>query len=79
MDDKKDFLIPVGWEVYSTIRVTANSLEEALEYAKEHIDDIPLGEGEYIDGTYMIDDADLELAQNFAHIGGVDIEVGQFD
>ena len=72
-----EYIIPVSWEVYSTIKVKgAKNLEEAFEYAQEHIEDIPLGEGEYIDGSYQINiDNDDEAinAQEYADIGGVSI------
>lgn len=38
-DDGK-FIIPVSWQVYSTIRVEAENLQEALIRAQEHIDSI---------------------------------------
>ena len=61
------YLIPVSWEVYSTIRIKANNLQDALEKAEAHIDDIPLGtDTEYIDGSYKLDlDNNLITAQNF--------------
>lgn len=53
----KKFQIPVNWEVWDKIEVTANSLEEAIQYVKDNIDTIPLGtDPEYIDGSYKIDD-----------------------
>jgi hypothetical protein len=55
-NEKKRFVIPVSWEVYSTITVEANSLEEAIAYCEEHSDEIPLGsDTHYIDGSYRID------------------------
>lgn len=56
-EGKKNFVIPVSWEVYSTITVSANSLEEALEWAEKHSDEIPItmDECEYIDASYKID------------------------
>ena len=50
------YKIPVTWEVYDTIEVQGNSLEEALQWAEEYQDEIPLGdEPEYLDGSYQID------------------------
>lgn len=55
-NEKKRFVIPVSWEVYSTITVEANSLEEAIAYCKENSDEIPLSsDTQYIDGSYRID------------------------
>ena len=52
----KRFYIPVTWEVWDKIEVEAETIEEAVEYVLENIDDIPLGtEPEYIDGSYRLD------------------------
>lgn len=61
------YLIPVSWEVYSTIRIKANNLQDALEKAEAHIEEIPCGTNtEYIDGSYKLDkDGDLIMAQEF--------------
>ena len=57
----KEYKTPVTWSVYDCLSVQANSLEEALKYCKENIDDIPLGdEPEYIDGSYEIE-KDMEV------------------
>ena len=41
----------------SSIEVPDNmSLEEAIEYAKNHIDDIPLGELEYVKESDTLDE-----------------------
>ena len=53
----KKFSIPVTWQVWDKVKVEAETIEEAIEYVKNNIDEIPLGtEPEYIDGTYKIDD-----------------------
>lgn len=55
-EGKKSFKIPVSWEVCDEIEVQADSLEEALEWAQEHSDEIPLGiYPEYVDGSYRVD------------------------
>ena len=73
---KRDFIIPVSWEVYSTITVSANSLEEAIEFAKEHADDIPLcTDNEYVDGTYLIDEIRALNGEDLREIGEVYIDV----
>ena len=61
------YLIPVTWEVYSTIRVKADNLQDAVDKATEHIDEIPLGTlTEYIDGSYELDlEAALIAAQSY--------------
>ena len=53
----KKFSIPVTWQVWDKVEVEAETIEEAIKYVKNNIDEIPLGtEPEYIDGTYKIDD-----------------------
>lgn len=55
-DAKQEFIISVSWRVLSKIKIQANSLEEALSWAKENIDEIPLdNEWDYEDGSYQID------------------------
>ena len=50
------YKIPVTWEVYDTIEVQGNSLEEALQWAEVHKDEIPIGdEPNYLDDSYQID------------------------
>ena len=81
----KKFSIPVVWEVWDKIEVKANSIEEAVQYVKEHIDELPLGEEpEYIDGTYRIEDGEKGeatvdeavryLKRNWNLSGGIDGE-----
>ena len=73
------YIIPVKWEVYSTIRVYgAKNLEEAIEYARENSDDIPLGDSEYIEGSYNINiknDDEAIIAQDYQEISGVRVDV----
>ena len=54
-----EYIIPVSWEVYSTVVITGvNNLEEALKVAEDYLDEIPLADNaEYVDGSYTIDDA----------------------
>lgn len=79
VSDNGEYIIPVSWEVYSTIKVKgAKNLEEAIEYVKENIDTIPLGNGEYIDASYKIEvDNDDEAidAQDYFDIGDVVVNV----
>ncbi len=43
------------------VKVQANSLEEALEWLDENLDEVPLGdEPEYVDGSYEVDEGDAE-------------------
>ena len=40
MNEKKVWIIPVEWSVYSTIQVEADTLEEAIAKFNKQIDDI---------------------------------------
>lgn len=68
------YIIPVTWEVYSTIRVKANNLEEAYKKAKENIEAITLPtESQYVDGSFRLEvetDDELIAAQNYQELSG---------
>ena len=50
----KYYEIPCTWEVYGTIEIEADSLEEAIELAER--DDSPMpDESDYVDGSFQID------------------------
>lgn len=72
-----EYIVPVSWQVYSTVRVTgAKNLAEAVAYVKEH--NVPLGIGEYIDASYQVNvetDEEGIMAQNYVHIGDVEVSV----
>lgn len=70
---QKSFIIPVEWSMYSTIRVEADTLEHAVAKAKACIDDIPITDGEYIDGSYTIKDdmEELEIAQDYQDVSDI--------
>lgn len=71
------FIIPVSWEVYSTVTVEAASLEDAKRKFDEQIDDIPLCvETEYVEGSYRCTAEtldELKMAQEFREIGSIEI------
>lgn len=69
----KSFIVPVSWEVYSTVEVEADSYEEAVKIAKDNIDDIPLGDSEYVDESYKVDDS-FDKDPKFKHISSVSID-----
>ena len=53
---KKSFNVVVKCVIYGTINVEAENLEEAIKFAEDNIDELPLPyEPEYIDGSYKID------------------------
>lgn len=74
MDENKEFIIPVEWSVYSTVKVTGvSSIEEAINLIEEHSDDLPLCQDpEYIDGTYQVNREGAEVG--YRHIGNVSID-----
>jgi hypothetical protein len=54
---KHTFRVPVSWRVWSNVYVTADSAEEALEFAKRNLDAFPIDydEAEYAEDSYQID------------------------
>ena len=54
------FKIPVTYEVTELVEAEGNTLEEAIQYVKKHIDDIPIGEYDRID----VDSCRLEDGEN---------------
>ena len=53
---KKSFNIAVEYAVYGTISVEAENLEEAIKFAEDNIDELPLpDEPKCIYGSYKID------------------------
>lgn len=45
------------WSVWDSVEVEAKTLEDAIQYVKDNIDEFPLGtEPKYIDGSYCIGD-----------------------
>ena len=76
------YIIPVTFEMYSTVKVTGvKNLKEAVELVKKNSDYIPLGEGDYIDGSYKVsidNDYDAIVAQDYSHIGDVEISPEDF-
>ena len=53
------FNIPVSWEAYGYVEIDAESVEEAINIFDEQSDDIPLPEGNYIDGSFKREDLDF--------------------
>lgn len=62
---KNEYVIPVDWQVYDTVKIKADSLNEAYRWAVDNAEKIPLGtEPEYIDGSYQIGDYELAKGMN---------------
>ena len=57
MNEKKIYRVPVYYQVSEYIPVKADSAEEAIEYVREHQDEIPThcGEAYYLDESYEIE------------------------
>ena len=50
----KYYEIPCTWEVYGTVEIEADSLEEAIELAER--DDSPMpDDSDYVDGSFQVD------------------------
>ena len=48
------FAVAVSWEVCGVMDIEAESLDEAIRIAKED-QDLPLPDGDYIDGSFLVD------------------------
>lgn len=54
---KKEYRIPCSWECYGIMHIEAESVEEAKEKA---INEEPLPDAEYSDGSFVVDEELLE-------------------
>ena len=53
--ETRKWKLPVVWEVFDMVEVEAESLEEAIEWFKEHKEELPLGANpNYVDGSYQL-------------------------
>ena len=53
--------IPVSWEMCGVVKIEAETLEEAMEIARDDDGVIPLPDGEYVDGSWRLADTDTEF------------------
>lgn len=62
MESNKDghVLLPVTWEMCGMVSVPAASIEDAMVYFNENIDDIDLPPGEYVDSSFRLTDTEPE-------------------
>lgn len=58
-----EYKIPVSWEEYGFVKIEADSLQQAIEIFDRQSDDIPLPEGNYVDGSWRRED--LEFIEEF--------------
>lgn len=55
----KTWKIPVVWQMMGTVKVEANTLEEAIEIARDDEGVIPLpDDGTFLDGSWEVDCSD---------------------
>ena len=60
----KSWGIPVTWEVYGRVVIEANTLEEAMEKARDDEGVIPLpDENDYVDGSWRVTEEDVEIVR----------------
>ena len=60
----KTWNIPVTWEVYGYVVIEANTLEEAIEKARDDVGVIPLPEeNNYVDGSWRVTEEDAEVVR----------------
>lgn len=52
--DKKNWKIPVSWEMCGYVHIEAPTLAQAMEKVRNDNDDIPLPEGNYVDGSFCL-------------------------
>ena len=60
----KSWSIPVTWEVYGRVVIEANTLEEAMEKARDDEGVIPLpDENDYVDGSWRVTEEAVEIVR----------------
>lgn len=69
----KTWKIPVTWEVYGYVEVEAPTLGKAIEIARDDNGEIPLPEGDYIEGSWRVEE-DYGLIRNVINDGQEDEE-----
>lgn len=61
MNKIKTWKIPVCWSMMATIEIEADTLEEAIEIAKDDEGNIPIPyNGDYLDGSWEVDSEDVD-------------------
>ena len=55
-----EFRVPLVWQVYGHVNVTADTKEDAIAYALGP--ECPLPQGDYVDDSVMVDE-DLEVEE----------------
>ena len=71
----KTWRIPVTWEVCGTVNVEADTLEEAIEIARDDDGNIPLPDGDYVDGSWRLSEEDEDFVREYYNDNEKDEEV----
>lgn len=63
----KTWTIPVCWTMMGTVNVDANTLDEAIEIAKDDAGIIPIPDdrGIFMDGTWEVDCTDIDYLRKW--------------
>ena len=73
VSDMKQWNIPVTWEVCSTITIEANTLEEAMEIARDDAGEIPCPiDPVYVDGSWRLSEDDEDFIRSYYNNGQQD-------
>lgn len=66
MADMKIWKVPVTWEVFGVVEVEAETVEKAMEIARDDEGIIPLPtDNDYIDGSWKLADDSVEYVSDF--------------
>lgn len=69
------WIIPVTWEMCGTVEINAPTLAEAMKIAEEESNDIPLPEGNYVDGSWELSNDDEDYVRQCYNNNRQDVEV----
>ena len=62
----KSWKIPVTWGMVGTVKIEANTLEEAIEIARDDDRIIPIpDDGTFIDGSWEVDCEDVDYLREW--------------
>ena len=64
----KKYKVPVEWAMSGYLVVDAANPTEAIEKARDMADTCPLPEGEYIDGSFMINSDEGQPAEELSSL-----------
>lgn len=53
---KMVYKVPVVWSMMGYVLVDAHDAEEAKEYVNQHLDEFELPSGEYLEGSFQLDE-----------------------